>query len=202
MAAAAGGDFNLQDPVQSFIATARGVALDPANFFRGIRRQGDFISPLVFALICAAVAAVLGAVIGFLFTLVAGTEGFGGAFIGMIASIVRSLISVAIGLFIGAAIWHLLVILIIKPSHAGYEATFRVAAYSTVVYLVSWIPILGWLLSLYAIYLGIVGMREVHNTTTGKAAMVVLIPIAVIGFLLAILFLIAGVVLFSVLNNQ
>jgi hypothetical protein len=202
MAAAAGGDFNLQDPVQSFISTARGVALDPANFFRGIRRQGDFISPLVFALICAVVAAVLGAIIGFLFTLVAGTEGFGGAFIGMIASIVRSLISVAIGLFIGAAIWHLLVILIIKPSHAGYEATFRVAAYSTVVYLVSWIPILGWLLSLYAIYLGVIGVREVHNTTTGKAAMVVLIPIAVVGFLLAILFLIAGVVLFSVLNNQ
>jgi hypothetical protein len=188
--------------VQSFISTARGVALDPANFFRGIQRQGDFISPLVFALICAAVAAVLGAIIGFLFTLVAGNQGIGGAFIGMIASIVRSLISVAIGLFIGAGIWHLLVMLIVKPSNAGYEATFRVAAYSTVVYLVSWIPILGWLLSLYAIYLGVVGVREVHNTTTGKAAMVVLIPIAVIGFLLAILFLIAGVVLFSVLNNQ
>jgi hypothetical protein len=93
-----------------------------------------------------------------------------------------------IGLFIFSGILHLLVMLIVGSRNSGFEATFRVVAYSAVTSLVSWIPFIGWILSLYGIYLGIVGVREVHNTTTGKAALVVLIPAAVV-FLLVVLVL-------------
>jgi hypothetical protein len=55
-----------------------------------------------------------------------------------------------------------------------------VAAYTQVTSLVNWIPILGPLLALYGLYLSILGIREVHGTTTGKAALVVLIPFAVV----------------------
>ena len=51
-----------------------------------------------------------------------------------------------------------------------------------------------WIASLYGIYLAIVGVREVHATTTGKAALVVLIPAAVV-LLLALL--IVGAVMAS-----
>ena len=61
--------------------------------------------------------------------------------------------------------------------------------------LVSWIPIIGWIASLYGIYLAIVGIREVHNTTTGKAALVVLIPAAVL-ILLALILIAIGAALF------
>src|SRR5215217_1765159 len=56
-----------------------------------------------------------------------------------------------------------------RCNNTGYEATFRVAAYSSVVYLVSWIPVLGWIVgAIYGIYLGVVGIRAVHGTTTGR----------------------------------
>jgi hypothetical protein len=178
---ASGGEFNYQDPVQSFINTVRNVVTAPVGFFRGIRRQGDLINPLIFAIICYEVSAILGGLLSLVG--VYGNEGFGS----FLVSIILAPIFAAIGLFIGAGILHLLVMLIIGSGNSGFEATFRVSAYSSVTSLVSWIPIIGWIASLYGIYLAIVGMREVHSTTTGKAAIVVLIPAAVV-ILLVLLF--------------
>jgi hypothetical protein len=188
---AAGGEFNYQDPVQSFISTVQRVVLQPADFYRGILRQGDFVNPLIFALICYEVSVILGALIGLAF----GSRGFGG----FISSIIFGPIIAAIGLFIGAGIIYLLVMLIVGSRNAGYEATFRVFAYSSVTSLVSWIPVIGWIASLYGIYLGIVGIREVHTTTTGKAALVVLIPAAVV---LLLVFLVIGAAAFFIFSQQ
>jgi hypothetical protein len=182
-------EFTYQDPVQSFVSTVQNVVLRPVDFFRGILRQGDFVNPLIFAIICYEVSAILGGIIALAF----GNQGFGG----FIVSIILAPIGTAIALFIGAGITHLLVMLIVGSRNSGYEATFRVAAYSSVVNLVSWIPIIGGLLSLYAIYMAIVGIREVHTTTTGKAALVVLIPVAVVLLLVILVLGAAAFVIFS-----
>jgi hypothetical protein len=179
---AAAVEFNYRDPVQSFIATVQAVVLRPVEFFRGILRQGDLINPLIFAIICYEVSAILGSLLRLVG--IGANQGFGA----FIASIIIAPIFTAIGLFIFSGILHLLVMLIVGSRNSGFEATFRVVAYSAVTSLVSWIPFIGWILSLYGIYLGIVGVREVHNTTTGKAALVVLIPAAVV-FLLVVLVL-------------
>jgi hypothetical protein len=71
-----------------------------------------------------------------------------------------------------------------------------VGAYAAVTSLVSWIPVIGGILALYGIYLGIVGIREMHNTTTGKAALVVLIPVAIIFLLVLALIALVGAFLF------
>ena len=189
--AAAGDEFRYTDPVQTFISTVQRVVLQPTDFYRGILRQGDFVNPLIFAIICYGVAAILGGLIGLAF----GSRGFGG----FISNIIFGPIIGAIGLFIGAGIIYLLVMLIVGSRNAGYEATFRVFAYSSVTSLVSWIPFIGWILSLYGIYLGIVGIREVHSTTTGKAALVVLIPAAIV---LLIVFLIIGAAAFFIFSQQ
>jgi hypothetical protein len=187
-----GGEFTLSDPVGSFVNTIRNVLLNPVGFFRGIARRGDFAGPLVFALICAVINGVLTGILGLLISLVAG-NGFGAAVGSLLAGVIGVPIATAIGLFVGAGIFHLLVLLLVRPSNAGFEATFRVVAYSSATQVLSWlsaIPILGILVSLvvgaYGIYLGVVGIREVHATTTGRAALVVLIPAAVL-FLIAIL---------------
>jgi hypothetical protein len=104
-------------------------------------------------------------------------------------------------LFIGAGILHLLVMVIVGSRNSGYEATFRVGAYTAVTSLVSWIPFIGWIASLYGIYLAIVGIREVHTTTTGKAALVVLIPVAVLLFIFLVLAIVVGVAIFNALNQ-
>ena len=179
-----GGEFDYSDPVQSFINAVRSVVTAPVGFFRGIRREGDFVNPLIFALICYEVSAILSGLLGLVG--VFGGRGFGS----FLVSLIVAPIFAAIGLFIGAGILHLLVMLIVGSRNSGYEGTFRVGAYSSVTSLVSWIPVIGWIASLYGIYLGIMGIREVHNTSTGKAALVVLIP-AVVLFLLALLIIAA-----------
>jgi len=82
-------------------------------------------------------------------------------------------------------------------ANSGYEATFRVVSYVSVTNLVNWIPIIGGLLALYGLYLAIVGIREMHATTTGRAALVVLLPIGLILLLVLLLILVAGAVILS-----
>jgi hypothetical protein len=189
---ASGGEFDYSDPVQSFINAVRSVVAAPADFFRGIRRQGDFVNPLIFAIICYEISAILGGLLSLVGVSMGDTQGFGSFLIGLILAPIGA----AIGLFIGAGILHLLVMLIVGSRNSGYEGTFRVSAYSSVTSLVSWIPFIGWIASLYGIYLAIIGIREVHTTTTGKAAIVVLIP-AVVVFLLVLLIIAAiGAALF------
>ena len=193
---AAGAEFRYTDPVQTFIATVQAVVLQPVDFFRGILRQGDFINPLIFAIICYEVSVILGGLLRLVG--IGADQGFGG----FIGSIILGPIFAVIGLFIGAGIIHLLVMLIIGSRNSGFEATFRVLAYSSVTSLVSWIPFIGWIASLYGIYLGIVGVREMHNTTTGKAAIVVLIPVVVILLLVLALIALVGAFLFFGTQQQ
>jgi hypothetical protein len=188
---AAGGEFNYQDPVQSFITTVQRVVLQPVDFYRGLQRRGDFINPLIFAIICYEVFTILS---GLLALAGIGTpRGFGE----FIISLILAPILAAIGLFIGAGILHLLVMLIVGSGNSGFEATFRVSAYAAVTSLVSWIPIVGFIAGLYGIYLAVVGVREVHATTTGKAVLVVLIPVAVVIVLALILLAIGAALFFS-----
>ena len=187
---AAAAEFRYTDPVQTFIATVQAVVLRPVEFFRGIPRNGDLINPLIFALICYEVSVIIGGPLRLIG--IGANQGFGG----FIGSIILGPIFAAIGLFVFGGILHLLVMLIVGSRNSGYEATFRVLAYSSVTSLVSWIPFIGWIASLYGIYLGIVGIRELHNTTTGKAAIVVLIPVAVLILLALALIALVGAFLF------
>lgn len=47
-----GGDYDLSDPVNSFAEVVKRVVLQPSAFFARLPRQGGFLNPLVFALIC------------------------------------------------------------------------------------------------------------------------------------------------------
>ncbi len=199
--ASAGGEFDYRDPIQSFIRTVREVLTRPGPFFGGIRRRGDFLNPLVFAVVCSLILGILGGFFNMLTAISAGTSSVGAAIAGFIGSIIFTPIVVAVILFVGAGIYHLLVLLFAGSSNAGYEATFRVVSYTSATFVVGWIssvfnlipvvgPIIGGLLSflitVYAIVIQVLGIREVHSTTTGRAAAVVLIPTAVI-ILLALL---------------
>src|SRR5215211_114817 len=98
------GEFTYTDPVQSFISTVQRVVLQPAEFYRGIMRSGDFINPLIFALICYEVSVILGGIIAFAL----GSRGFGG----FISSLIFGPILAAVVLFAWAGLIHLLVMLI------------------------------------------------------------------------------------------
>jgi hypothetical protein len=196
-----GGDYDLSNPVASFTDVVRRVVARPAEFFSRIPRHGSYLAPLIFALICIEISTILGG----LLRLAWQAETMGGvrfqgieySFGGFIADVILAPIGGAIGLFILAGIAHLLVMLFIGSANSGFESTFRVVAYVSVTNLVNWIPIIGGLLALYGLYLAVVGIREIHSTTTGKAALVVLLPIGVILLLVLILVVVAGAVILS-----
>ncbi len=202
-----GGEFNLQDPVGSFISTARGVLLSPVGFFRGMAKRGDFLNPAIFALICALISAVLSGLISLVlspFFAAPGetAEAFAGGLVGFVFTVILSPIYTAVALLIGAGVYHLLVLLFVRPGNAGFEATFRVVCYVAAIQLVSWIPIVNIVAGIYAIVLSIFGIREAHGTTTGKAIAIVLIPVAVILFLVLILGALLGAALFFGTQQQ
>ncbi|QIN82863.1 hypothetical protein GBA63_09535 [Rubrobacter tropicus] len=212
MSASAGNEFDYRDPVGTFVGATRGVLTRPVDFFRGMARQGDFLNPALYALICYEIYAVLGGIIGLLFgsigSLGAGTAGEQAAgvatsFGGFIAGVVLAPFFAALILLIMAGIKHLLVILIVGSSNAGFEATLRVQSYAFATRVFWWVPILGSLAGfVYGIYLSVVGIREVHATTTGKAALVVLIPVGVVLILALLLAAVIGAAIFTLLQQQ
>ena len=109
-----------------------------------------------------------------------------------VVSVILALIGGATDIFLATIIQQLLVRLIVGARNSGYPATFRVVSYTQVTSLINWIPIVGPLLALYGIYLSIVGVREMHGTTMGKAALVVLIPFAVVPVVVLVILLAVG----------
>jgi len=201
--ASAGGEFDYKDPVQSFVSTVRRLVLEPVAFYRGMTRQGDFVNPLVFALICWEISAVIGGFLGVLASIVGlGVKAVGEAIVSFFASLILTPIFATVGLLIAAGIIHLLVVLIARPMSTGFETTFRVVSYANVTALVSWIPILGALVgAVWYTVLSILGVREGHATSTGKAAVIVLIPVAIALFILLVLAAVIGAVIFGALSN-
>ena len=186
-----GGDYDLSDPVGSFVDVVRRVVLQPTAFFAGLPRQGSLLSPLVFALICIEVSAVLVGLFTFLgvpggLTWLFGVRDDQG-FLAFLGGLVIAPIAGTVGLLLTALVTHLLVILVVGSGHSGFGATFRIISYSSVTSLLGWIPFIGWIFSLYRLYLATVGIREMHSTTTGRALVVVLLPAVLILLLVLVL---------------
>jgi hypothetical protein len=81
-----------------------------------------------------------------------------------------------IWLFIVSGMLHLFV-MIVGGAKAGFEATFRVVSYSVSPYLLMVIPYCGVLITpLWALSLFMIGIRDAHETTGGKATAAVLFP--------------------------
>jgi hypothetical protein len=189
--APSGGDYDLADPINSFVDVVRRIVFQPAAFFAGLPRQGSFLNPLVFALICIEISVILVGLLTFIdvpggITWLFGARGNQG-FPAFLGGLVIAPIAGAVGVFLTALVTHLLVVLVVGSSHSGFGATFRIVAYSSVTSLVGWIPFIGWLASLYRIYLATVGIREMHATTTGRALLVVLLPAILILVLVVVL---------------
>jgi hypothetical protein len=196
----AGGDYDLSDPVNSFVDVVRRVGFQPASFFAGLPRQGNFLNPLVFALICIEISVILVGLLTFIdvpggITWLFGARGNQG-FLAFLGGLVLAPIAGAVGVFLTALLTHLLVIIVVGPGHSGFGATFRIVAYSSVTNLVSWIPFIGWVASLYRLYLATVGIREMHATTTGRALLVVLLPAILILVLVVVLVGASAIVFF------
>lgn len=86
-----------------------------------------------------------------------------------------------IELYLWALLYQVVVRLIVVRENAGYWATFKVYAYTSVVGLVSWVPGLGLPALLFCAYLTFVGVRKTHSASPGRAAAVALVAFLFLG---------------------
>lgn len=182
-----GGKF-MSEFIDEFIETWKKVITTPGDFFRDMPTSGGYEEPLKFAVINYVIY-------GIGITLIS----LGVAFFAIVGMPILGII----GLFIGGLI--LLICFKIVGGSGSYEGTVRILSYTSAVYAVSWIPIIGWIVGLYVIYLAIVGGTFVHNLTMMRSAIAVFIPIilvAIIGILVAaaIAAMIAGIGLSGLCN--
>ncbi len=180
---ATGREFDLADPIRSFLDTTIAVVRQPARFFAQVPTNAGFLNPLIYSVACIAISTGL----AFLAFQVLGLPSFG-SLAGLTQSptgrpdpyLLGDIIVYPLGLLIGAAITHVGVRIVLGHENSGYQATFRLLAYSSALLLLEWLPFVGWIIGLYSIYVWIVGLREVHRTTTGQAIGITLLPALVI----------------------
>lgn len=199
--------FEPSEPVGSFVETARRVTLEPAGFFAGVTGEDRVWPPMAFAVICGVVSAAFGLAVELLVPVDFGPfggetlglpEGFSGQFSGLalvgifVAFVVLAPLFILLGLYIGSLIYQALVRIVVGRENAGYWATFKIYAYTSVVSLLSWVPVVGFLATLYGYYLVFVAVREAHTTTPARAAIVAAVPLLFFAASLASGFLAAG----------
>ncbi|MBA1342595.1 MAG: hypothetical protein C5S52_03250 [ANME-2 cluster archaeon] len=170
--------------IDEFIGTWKKVITTPSDFFKEMPTSGGYGEPLKFAVVNYIIA-------GIGLTLIS----LGGAFFMIVAMPIIGII----GLFISGAILY--ICFKIVGGSGSYEGTVRMLSYISAVNAVAWIPILGWIVALYAIYLKIVGGTFVHDITTLRSVIAVFIPLIVVAIILALLIATVGVALLNALGT-
>ncbi|MBP2146217.1 hypothetical protein J2129_001671 [Methanofollis sp. W23] len=169
------------------IEQVRGFILDPVETFRNAR--GDELGEAIkyYAVILAIYAGLTGLMTMGGFGVYLDTSGFldtfGSVGIGTaIGVILATFVGEIIGLLVVTLIIHVLVALFIGGN--GIEATAKALAYaSTPSMLFGWIPFIGPLAFVWTVILSVIGIREFHETTTGRAAVAVVLPVVALAVL-------------------
>ncbi len=167
--------------VNGLFRTAGEVLFRPTEFFRKMPVTGGLTDPLLYALIVG----MVGMMFSYLWQILTrgamqnvmpgmGQHALQG--IGMAVLAFLSPFLIIAGLFISSGILHVC-LMMVKGVKSGFETTFRVVAYGYSAYVFLAIPFCGGLLAgVWGLVLYIIGLREAHETTGGKAAVAVFLP--------------------------
>jgi hypothetical protein len=175
----------------ALIETTKQVLTAPAAFFRAMPVDAGLGAPIAYALIVgyfglavqALYQAVLNVGMGSALRSFEGRHSLGqlapllqgGA--GLAFQLVFGPILLVIGIFVGAGIYHL-VLMLLGQARRGFEATLRVVCYGHAASVVLLLPFCGGFVAAVCwIVIGIVGLAEAHRIGRGSAAVAILAPI-------------------------
>ncbi len=182
----------------------KGFVLSPVETFRNVM-DTDYRDTLVYFLVLVLINTVLSVLIllfsgssisanySFLKSFGIGTiTGFG-----IVVIAVQMVIVSLVLLFIGAAWLHLWVYLF--GGRKGYRETLKALAFGeTPALLLGWIPLVGILAGIWSLVLSVLGVRELHGITTGRALgaviIAVIIPLLLLVLLASFFFIASSVV--------
>ena len=161
--------------------TIKGVLLSPGQFFHRMPSQVGMAQPLLFAVGLGVVASFFSwmwALSGSSLQVLV-SEDFGeavhGALYGFLAFLF-SPVTVAVLVILKAAIIHG-VLMLVSGNRLGFEATFRVAAYSEATAILALVPFCGSVVGgVWALAVTVIGLYSIHETDPWKAVVAVLAP--------------------------
>jgi hypothetical protein len=172
--------------LRGLFATLRNSLFNPSEFFRKMNVTGGLADPMLYALIVG-MAGIM--VFYFWQILLQGimpaglsqdVRGLGGislfSGIGLAVMAVLTPFFIITYLFLWAGLLHLL-LLMVQGAKNGFEATFRTVAYSHGANIFLLVPFCGGLIAaVWGVVVVIIGLKEAHGTSGGKAAFAVLFP--------------------------
>jgi len=173
----------------ALVETTQQVLTSPSDFFRSMPVTGGISGPLLYGVIAGYIGLVASALYSFILRSAMGSSwsfGRGSEFdrimpmlssgMGLVGQVVFGPLAVAIGLFVVSAIVHVC-LLALGGATNGFEATFRVAAYSEAAMVIRIVPVCGDVVAIiYYVILAVIGVSEAHRISGLKAAAAVLLP--------------------------
>lgn len=167
---------------RNLFATWSRSLLEPGRFYRGVPFEAPALRPLLYFLIVTLVSALFTLwwrAVGVLpAELVVPFGGRGSSSAWAAVEFFLTPFSALAMLLISAAVLHLMALLL-APGRRGFTATLRVLCYAAGPGVLTALPWLGGLVGgVWSLVLTVVGVREAHRTTTGRAAAIVLLPVA------------------------
>lgn len=174
----------------------KGFIANPVETFRAVKDEPlgkAFGYYALLSLITPVLLGVLFLVIGlsalaFLPKLI-GTSLFASSLIGLLITIGLYGFSL-INIWISGLIVHLGVLIFIRPNQ-GIRETYKALMYGLTPFLLfGWVPFLNYLIAMWAIILEVIGLKELHKTSVGKAIaalVIILLIIIIIGVILVLL---------------
>lgn len=179
--------------IWAFLNTTKECLFSPTKFFKKVAKGKGYWSPLIYGIICSIIG--FGVAIVWQWLLISRLIPI--QIIPFISyNIILLLVTIALpfmmglSIFIGSGVTHLC-LMIVGGNKNGYEATFRTISYAWCGHLFEIIPFIGSAIgSIYTLILTIIGIRETHGITTGKAALGVFLPIIIVGILIILAFFI------------
>jgi hypothetical protein len=168
--------------IGAFFQTLRDSLFSPTKFFKKISFGEGYWSPLIYGLITGIIGN--GCAIFWFWLFMAKMIPMDRFPFPYSLSVIKMILplpfQLAIAMFVGSAIIHLC-LMIVGGNNNGYKTTFRAISYSYSAYLFGIIPFIGLFIEgIYTLILTIIGVREGHGISTGKAVLAVLLPAIVI----------------------
>jgi hypothetical protein len=168
---------------QAVLQTVRAVLFSPVSFFRHAEVKGGLREPLAFGILVGSIAIMVDVFWQFLLSgetipLIAdslfGSIALGFLFVG---TMIFSPLFVVLLLLVWSLMAHLC-LMVVRGATNGFEATFRVAAYSQAAQLWGLIPFVGGFIGgIWFLVVQIIGLREIHGISYLKVVAALLLAL-------------------------
>lgn len=151
--------------IRSLVHIAKMVIMNPNLFFPRMKRGGGLVNPTLFLLSCSLIHSLIL-----------------GLWLRKPGLMLTGFLSGILIPFVHAGIILLLLRMLFRVE-GSYELSFRINAYASAAALLSWVPVLGFLIELYRLFVISLGVKQLFGVSLVRAVTAVLLGVVVLIFL-------------------